>query len=148
MADIKKSMLARKSLIALQPPPPRFTMKEWELHNKQRFRMAEDQSLLAERLMEESERIRESVSEYLQKSKEETDMRLKERISDIEFMKEEIDCARANIQRELEALGLYKERIQDGIKSIKSNALGIVQKCVLLRCVFFLIQIKCSINVQ
>lgn len=53
---------AQKSLEALPQPPARFTMTEWYLNNRQRYRQAEDQQHLAERILSECDRVRDEVT--------------------------------------------------------------------------------------
>lgn len=129
----KNNDLASKPLIALPPPPPRFTLSEWYLHNKQRFRLTEDQNLLAERILEESERVRDNIKEILDYNRESTEMRMKEKVKDIEFVKGEIERSRTVIQIEMEALSAYKERIQDGLQSLRNVGKARTQKCCILR---------------
>ena len=73
------------------------------------------------------------VMELIAKNKKETEMRLMERINDIEFSKSELENARKSVQVELEAMILFKERIQDLIKCVGKNALSIVDKCIVFR---------------
>lgn len=134
--------LASKPLIALPPPPARFTLEEWHIHNRQRFRITEDQNLLSERILEESERVRDNINEVLDYNRESTEMRMKEKINDIEFVKNEIERSRVIIQVEMEALGAYKERIQDALQSLRNVGKTRTQKCCILR----LVQVVFIIN--
>lgn len=48
--------LACQALIGLPPPPARFTLDEWSLNNREKIRIVNDQQLLADSVLEESER--------------------------------------------------------------------------------------------
>lgn len=95
--------------------------------------MAQNNSMKAEQVLEESVKMKDGVMELIEKNKKETEMRIMERIADIEFAKEELETARKDVQVELEAMVLFKERIQDGIRSVGKNALCIVGKCIVFR---------------
>lgn len=47
--------LAQEALIALHPPPTRYTISEWYLNANQRIRTCEDQQQLAERILAQSD---------------------------------------------------------------------------------------------
>lgn len=48
---------ADKQLELVPPPPPRFTLTEWYLNNRQRYRQAENQQHLADRILAECDRV-------------------------------------------------------------------------------------------
>lgn len=48
---------AQRAIEAVPPPPARFTLTEWYLNNRQRYRQAEDQQHLAERIRGECDRV-------------------------------------------------------------------------------------------
>ncbi|CAK9812375.1 TEKT1 [Anthophora quadrimaculata] len=119
---------------ALVPPPPlKFTLHQWHLNNRHRFRCSEAQQELADRLLNESERVCELSTETVQANKLETDHRLKEKIEDIEFRKRELLRIRKEVLFEFDALLIYKERIMDALSSVKRNALVICENCLIFR---------------
>ncbi|XP_067011014.1 tektin-1 [Anabrus simplex] len=134
---MERSFLGNLSLtgamLAVPPPPPRFTLSEWYLSTRQRYRTAEDQHQLAERIMAESDRVRNQTDDATKLNKTEVDRRLAERIKDIEFRKGELEKQRAEACKEEEALVTYKERILDAMESLKETALKICKKCVTFR---------------
>ncbi|KAL0272150.1 UNVERIFIED_CONTAM: hypothetical protein PYX00_005229 [Menopon gallinae] len=130
-ANVNK--IAGKPVMALPPPPCRYTEEEWYNHTIARFRLAEDQNLLADRILEDSARVIDNVREKLEKNKEQTEMRMKEKIRDLEFARNEIENSRKILNVELEALGAFKERIQDALQSIRISAKRITEKCCVLR---------------
>ena len=120
-------------LVLVPPPPLRFTLNEWHLNNRHRYRCSEAQQKLAEQLLSESQRVCDLTSERARGNKEETDHRLKEKLEDIEFRKKELLRIRKEVLLESDALSIYKERIMDALGSVKRNALVICEKCLVLR---------------
>lgn len=98
-----------------------------------RYRCSEAQQELADRLLNESQRICELSSEMVRNNKEETDYRLKEKLEDIEFRKKELLRIRKEVLLEIDALSIYKERIIDALSSVRRNALVISDKCLSFR---------------
>nr|CAD7602091.1 unnamed protein product [Timema genevievae] len=131
--NLVSKMAERQSLVIVPPPPARFTLTEWELNNRRRYRLADDQQQLAERLLAESDRVREVTEEVTKLNKTEVDKKLRERITDIEFLKEENERQKTECCLEEEALNTYKERLLDAIGSLKENALKLCNKCIILR---------------
>ncbi|CAL7947556.1 unnamed protein product [Xylocopa violacea] len=118
----------------LVPPPPlKFTLHQWHLNNRHRYRCSEAQQELAERLLGESQRVCEFSSERARDNKEETDHRLREKVEDIEFRKTELLRIRKEVVLEIDALSIYKERIMDALTSVRRNALVICEKCLIFR---------------
>lgn len=125
--------LSNKAVVALPPPPCRFSYDEWCRHNFQSLRVADDKNLLADRILEESARVIENIKEKCDVNKELTELRMKEKVLDIEFVKTEIEKSRTVIQVEMEALGAFKERIQDALNSVRSVGKARTQKCCIMR---------------
>ncbi|XP_003703991.1 tektin C [Megachile rotundata] len=119
--------------IVVPPPPLKFTLNEWHLTNRYRYRCSEAQQELAEQLISESQRVCESTTEKVRNNKEETDYRIKEKVEDIEFRKKELLRIRKEVLLETDALLIYKERIMDALSSVKRNALVICEKCLIFR---------------
>jgi tektin-1 len=63
--------LARVNLIAIPPPPERFSQLDWHLSLRERFRLADDQHQLADRIICEAERLVEESAEASIKNKKE-----------------------------------------------------------------------------
>lgn len=127
--------IAAMPVLAIPPPPPRYSEDEWYKHTLARLRLAEDQNLLADRILEDSSRTIDTVKEKLDKNREKTEMKMREKITDIEFAKSEIENSRNVLQVELDALAAFKERIQDALRSVRSSGKRIAEKCCVLRCV-------------
>ncbi|XP_031848349.1 tektin C [Nomia melanderi] len=122
-----------REYVMVPPPPLKFTLDEWHLNNRYRYRCSEAQQELADRLLAESHRICETSTERAKGNKEETEYRLKEKLEDIEFRKGELLRIRKEVLLETDALTIYKERIMNAIASVRRNALVICEKCLMFR---------------
>ncbi|CAK1589001.1 unnamed protein product [Parnassius mnemosyne] len=132
-APIATTRLAEQAIVCIPPRAAKFTLGEWTLSNDQRCRNTEDQQQLADRVLSESERVRDETAERAAIMKATSDRRIEERIGDVEFNKNELQIQRKEICLELEALSVYKTRLQDCLASLESNALTICRKCLMLR---------------
>ncbi|XP_013141490.1 PREDICTED: tektin-1-like [Papilio polytes] len=132
-APVAITRLAEQNIVCMPPRSAKFTLEEWRMSNEQRCRNTEDQQQLADRIIGESERIREETAERAAIMKATTDRRIEERIGDVEFIKKELEIQRKEICLELEALSMYKTRLQDCLASLQINALTICRKCLVLR---------------
>ncbi|KPJ19921.1 Tektin-1 [Papilio machaon] len=132
-APVATTRLAEQNIVCVPPRGAKFTLEEWKMSNEQRCRNTEDQQQLADRILGESERIREETAERAAIMKATTDRRIEERIGDVEFIKKELEIQRKEICLELEALSMYKTRLQDCLASLQTNALTICRKCLILR---------------
>lgn len=132
-APIATTRLSEQALVCMPPRSAKFTLSEWRLNNDARCRNTEDQQQLADRVLGESERIREETAERSEIMKATSDRRIEERLGDIEFNKNELMIQRKEITNELEALSMYKTRLQDCLAALQTNALNICRKCLMLR---------------
>ncbi|XP_078044988.1 tektin C [Augochlora pura] len=126
-------MISNREYAIIPPPPLKFTLDEWHLNNRFRYRCSEAQQELADRLLTESKRVCEVSTEKVKGNKEETDHRLKEKLEDIEFRKRELLRIRKDVLLETDALLIYKERIMNALSSVRRNALVICEKCLMFR---------------
>lgn len=132
-APVAKTRLAEQAVVCIPPRSAKFTLTEWKLSNDLRARNNDDQQQLADRILGESQRIREETAERSDILKSTADRRIEERIGDVEFNKNELQIQRTEICFELEAIGVYKTRVLDCLKALESNALNICRKCLMLR---------------
>ncbi|XP_063366189.1 tektin-3-like [Cydia amplana] len=130
---VATTRLAEQATVCVPPRSANFTLAEWKLNNNAKHRNAADQAQLADRVLKECERVRDQTKETAQLLKETTDRRIDERIGDVEFNKGELKVQRKEICSELEALSMYKTRLQDCLASLERNALTICRKCLMLR---------------
>lgn len=127
---------AQQNLVVVPPPPSRFTLDEWYLNNRQRYRTAEDQHHLADRILAECERVRDASDDIVKKNKQEVDHHLEVKILDIDFRKTQLEQLKKDMDTEVDALNTYKTRIDDAQHALKENAHNICTKCIILRYVF------------
>ncbi|XP_017882422.2 tektin-1 [Ceratina calcarata] len=127
------SIMNNKAPALIPPPPLKFTLDQWHLNNRHRYRCSEAQQELADRLLNECQRVCEFSSETARNNKEETDHRLREKLEDIEFRKKELLRIRKEVLLESDALSMYKQRIMDALASVRRNALVICEKCLIFR---------------
>ncbi|XP_025833788.1 tektin-1 isoform X2 [Agrilus planipennis] len=127
------SKITDKALVVLPPAPGRFTLIEWYLNNRERCRTVLDQQQLSDKILAESDRLSEQVTELCGLQKKDVESKLKEKILDIEFIKKEIEVQRREVCIEVDNLETYLERINDAMNSLREKCLKICRKCVILR---------------
>ncbi|XP_023021555.1 tektin C [Leptinotarsa decemlineata] len=132
MAELR-TKLADKALVAIPPPPSKFTLSEWYLNNRYRNRICLDQQKLADSIIAESDRYIDEVQEKTDLNKREVDHKLTEKLKDIEFNKGEIEKQRKEVFIEIDNLNTFMERIKDSLNALNENALKNVRKCLILR---------------
>uniref|UniRef100_A0A1B6IBP4 Tektin n=1 Tax=Homalodisca liturata TaxID=320908 RepID=A0A1B6IBP4_9HEMI len=123
----------QRSLEAVPPPPSRFTLNEWYLNNRQRYRQAEDQQHLAERILAECDRTRDEADEIVLRNKQEVEHQLEVKLADVEFRKKQLELQKKDLEVEVEALKTFRARIEDAQRALSKNAHSICTKCIVLR---------------
>ena len=88
---------------------------------------------MADRLLSESKRVCELAAEKVKANREETDYRLKEKLEDIQFLKDELLRIRKEVILETDALLTFKERIITALNAVKRNGFDICGKCLIVR---------------
>uniref|UniRef100_A0A1B6D5E5 Tektin n=1 Tax=Clastoptera arizonana TaxID=38151 RepID=A0A1B6D5E5_9HEMI len=124
---------AQQNLTIVPPPPSRFTIDEWYLNNRYRYGAAEAQHHLADRILSECDRVRDSTSDIVNKNKHEVDHHLEVKALDIDFRKKQLEQLKKDMDTEVDALITYKARINDAQHALKENAHNICTKCIILR---------------
>lgn len=125
--------LADQNLIIVPPSRPKYTPRDWDLNNRTKNIFSLNQQTLAERIICESERLIDETNFTTELNKNESDFRLKERISDIRFRQDELKKQKKDALIEEEALKVYKQRAMDAINTLKEIAIPLCQKCMILR---------------
>ncbi|KAB0795165.1 hypothetical protein PPYR_12004 [Photinus pyralis] len=123
----------RESMVIVPPPPTRFTLNEWYLNNRIRYRACLDQQQLADKILAECERGQGIIDEVTALNKREVDHRITEKISDIQFVKDDIVKQRKEVCIEIDNLTTYNERIIDAMNALREEALKICKKCIIFR---------------
>ncbi|XP_049786942.1 tektin-1 [Schistocerca cancellata] len=126
-------MLKHHTLATLPCQQLHFTLSEWIQNNKLLNKSADYHQDLAERILSEGSRAREVTAHTTKANKKEVDIKLKERITDIQFHKKELEKQKEQCCKEEELLKMYKERVLCTMESLIQQALSIVKKCIILR---------------
>ncbi|KAK5650097.1 hypothetical protein RI129_001126 [Pyrocoelia pectoralis] len=122
-----------ESMIIVPPPPTKFTLNEWYLNNRVRYRACLDQQQLADKVLAECERGPTTIDEITALNKREVDHQIEEKIKDIKFVKADIERQRKEVCIEIDNLTTYNERIMDAMNALKEEALKICKKCIIFR---------------
>lgn len=125
--------LVEHALVAVPPPPSRFTLENWHLNNRFRNRICLDQQKLADSTRLDIDRAIEQINEITDLNKKDVDHKLKEKLEDIKFNKNEIELQRKEVCIEIDNLNTYMERIKDCMNALREDALKVVRKCLILR---------------
>ncbi|KAJ8920514.1 hypothetical protein NQ315_005383 [Exocentrus adspersus] len=131
--EINRTKFKDYALVAVPPPPARFTLNEWHRNNKFRNRICLDQQKLADSVIAESDRLIDVVNEKSDLNKRDTDHKLEEKIKDIEFNRDEINNQRKEVCIEIENLNTYMDRLRDALRSLTEDAMEVCRKCIILR---------------
>lgn len=67
------------------------------------------------------------------RNKQETEHHLEVKMADIEFRKRQLEQQKKDMDVEVEALKVYKARIEDAQRALNVNAYSICTKCIVLR---------------
>ncbi|KAK9503816.1 hypothetical protein O3M35_010294 [Rhynocoris fuscipes] len=136
MADLYKDVLEGKPFnpeILNQMNCPKYTLRDWYTSLKQRENATEMQHQLASRIVTESERLIIASADEAIKNRREVDHQLEVKIKDIEFVKDQLERQKKQMDLETDALITYKDRIQDALKSLSASALDICSRCLFFR---------------
>jgi tektin-1 len=123
----------RHKLVAAPLNSAHFTLSEWCLSNSHHYSSAGVQQHTADRVIAESGRLCDMISEVTKHSKAEVDNKLEERIKDIEYQREENEIQKKECCKEEEALFTYTERIKCALKSLEEQVMEVCKKCIILR---------------
>lgn len=79
--------IPERSLVIYPPGPGKYSIRDWNYNNQVKARASTDQQKLADRIINESERVIDETKQTTVKWKKEADHRLEERICDISVRK-------------------------------------------------------------
>ncbi|XP_073421814.1 tektin-1 isoform X1 [Dendrobates tinctorius] len=112
--------------------PPKFLPKEWSLANQTQYASAEIQRSRSERLVAESQRLVDEVEKTTQKTQNDVNKKLEQRLDEIEFWKKELDNKLEDTVNDIEQLLAYNTRLEKALESCM-EPLSIAQQCLLER---------------
>jgi tektin-1 len=81
----------------------------------------------------ESERLIDATQFTTEQWKEESEFRLKERLADLQFRRDEVFLQRKTAKLEEEALMVYKQRLIAGLEYLRADATRVCQQCQAVR---------------
>uniref|UniRef100_A0A1B0CC15 Tektin n=1 Tax=Lutzomyia longipalpis TaxID=7200 RepID=A0A1B0CC15_LUTLO len=114
-------------------PFRKFSHCQWKVNNHGKRIISEQQQELAERIISESDRLVDEIREKTQQNHGESNHRLEERITDIKFLKDELESYKAECCTEEEALKTYRMRVGKALAVFREKYLPICRKCLAIR---------------
>ncbi|XP_059620318.1 tektin-1 [Phlebotomus argentipes] len=114
-------------------PFRKFTHGEWKSNNHGKRIISEQQQELADRVISESDRLVDEIRLKTHQNHGESNHRLGERITDIKFLRDELERHKAEACAEEEALKTYRMRISRALAVFREKYLPIVSKCIAVR---------------
>ncbi|KAM4044351.1 tektin-1 isoform 1-T2 [Anomaloglossus baeobatrachus] len=112
--------------------PPKFLPNEWSLANQTQYASAEVQRSRSERLVAESERLVDEVEKTTQKTQNDVNKKLEQRLNEIDFWKKELDNKLEDTVNDIDQLLAYKTRLENALESCM-EPLSIAQQCLIER---------------
>ena len=103
---------------ALVKPPPRFTIEEWQLAATLTKEAAEAERQSAESVQAEAMRVFEETNEISEQSEDEVQRRFRERLADVKHWRDELERKFAEINSEIDAQGIYRQRIENTLSTL------------------------------
>jgi len=113
--------------------PPKYSEDDWLYNTKNKFRMSLENQRLSERVVQNSRLVIQESLEIADNWKREVDHHLKERMSEIRFLIDELKKQKKNVMLEEEALNTFKDRVINAIEFLKEKSLNVCQQCFILR---------------
>ena len=123
---IKGNILAMARLVQL---PPKYLPGEWHTSNSLQYLNAEHERAAAEKLRDESERLRYEIEVTTKRTQLDVNKKLEQRITDINFWKAELDQKQEDAQNEIAALLKFKARLEKALEDT-DLPLMIAQQCL------------------
>ncbi|XP_011494657.1 PREDICTED: tektin-1 [Ceratosolen solmsi marchali] len=111
----------------------KFTLDEWRHNNYLRFCCSEAQQELSRQILAKSEQVCASANETIKANKDGTNHYLAQKINDIKIYKEELICNRNELLLKLDTLSVYKNRVMQSLKLLRTNAMDSCNKCLIAR---------------
>lgn len=113
--------------------PVRFTLDQWYIDNTSTTRNSLAQQEVADRILEESNRLTNEIAEITKSNKLNVDHRLEEKVNQIEFLQNEVELLRKQVGMEIETLNVYVMRLEDCQRGLQENCMAVCMKCLYLR---------------
>ncbi|KAK7475030.1 hypothetical protein BaRGS_00033711 [Batillaria attramentaria] len=109
--------------------PPRFTHEDWTRSNLTKYANAEVERQGAERLVDESKRLKEETQKRQEKTQADVQKKLQQRLDDIRYWKKELDDKLAALVKEIDNLIAFRTRVEKALQSTE-EPLHIARQCL------------------
>lgn len=131
--NVRGVVLPENRFAKMSRYPPKYTDEDWDLNNKIKMDLSDAQQKLAERILDDSRKVVDQTIETAKSWKCDVDHSLKERMSEINFLVEELNKQKKDCLLEVEALEVYIKRIAAANNFLLESSLTICLKCLTLR---------------
>lgn len=112
--------------------PPKYLPEEWHHSNKLKYSSAEKERASAERIRDETNRLVLETDQTTSKTQQDVDVKLGQRLTDVNYWKGELDRQHAESIGEIENLLTFKARLEQAIVDIEIP-LKVAAECLVVR---------------
>lgn len=109
--------------------PTRFTHEDWTRSNLTKYANADVERQQAERLINESDRLKEETAKRTEKTQADVNKKLEQRLNDIRFWKKELDDKLKDLSEEIDNLLAFKQRVDKALQATE-EPLHIARMCL------------------
>lgn len=109
--------------------PTRFTHEDWTTSNLTKYANADCERQQAERLIAESDRLKNETAKRTEKTQADVDKKLDQRLTDIKYWKQELDDKLEGLTHEIEYLDAFKQRVDKALQATE-EPLHIARMCL------------------
>ncbi|CAG5116844.1 unnamed protein product [Candidula unifasciata] len=109
--------------------PTRFTHEDWTRSNLQKYASADVERQQAERLIAESNRLKEETARRTERTQADVSKKLEQRLNDIRYWKKELDDKLDGLVKETDNLDTFKHRVEKALQATE-EPLHIARMCL------------------
>lgn len=116
----------------LVKPPPKYSPFEWQASNNKNYSSAEGERSSAERLQSESKRLTDETDEITRFTQEDVNKKLAQRLRELSFWKDEVNCQLQAVDVEIDTLLKYKAKLEKSLEATE-HPKGVTNSCLTYR---------------
>ncbi|BFZ04720.1 hypothetical protein BsWGS_07759 [Bradybaena similaris] len=109
--------------------PTRFTHEDWTRSNLKKYANADVERQQAERLISESNRLKEETAKRTERAQADVNKKLEQRLDDIRYWKKELDDKLDGLVKEIDNLVAFKQRVDKALQATE-EPLHIARMCL------------------
>ncbi|RUS87169.1 hypothetical protein EGW08_005101 [Elysia chlorotica] len=109
--------------------PTRFTHEDWTRSNLTKYANADVERQQAERLISESDRLKDETAKRTEKTQADVNKKLEQRLNDIRYWKQELDDKLKGLSEEIDNLIAFKQRVDKALQATE-EPLHIARMCL------------------